>query len=108
MPGSRYGGIGWTDASGNLWLFGGDGYDSAATFQTPFQGWLNDLWKYDPSMGNWTWEGGSNLENASGVYGTLDSRQQPAYPARDLLQPCGPIRTITFGSLEVTGTIPPV
>ena len=66
MPGSRYGGIGWTDASGNLWLFGGDGYDSAATFQTPFQGWLNDLWKYDPSTGNWTWEGGSNLENASG------------------------------------------
>ena len=75
MPGSRYGGVGWTDASGNLWLFGGNGYDSAATFAAPFQGWLNDLWKYDPSAGNWTWEGGSNLENASGVYGTLG---QPA------------------------------
>jgi hypothetical protein len=75
MPGSRYGGVGWTDASGNLWLFGGNGYDSAATFEAPFQGWLNDLWKYDPSTTNWTWEGGSNLENASGVYGTLG---QPA------------------------------
>lgn len=71
IPGARYSGVAWTDASGNLWLFGGNGYDSAATFGTTSQGWLNDLWKYNPSTGNWTWEGGPNIKNASGVYGTV-------------------------------------
>lgn len=33
----------WTDASGNLWLFGGDDYDS-----TGAQGNPNDLWEYQP------------------------------------------------------------
>ena len=75
MPGSRYSGVGWTDASGNLWLFGGNGYDSAATAAAQFEGWLNDLWRYDPTAGSWTWEAGSNIENASGAYGTLG---QPA------------------------------
>ncbi|MGB8989357.1 MAG: hypothetical protein WCC37_22355, partial [Candidatus Sulfotelmatobacter sp.] len=62
IPGSRSGSISWTDATGNLWLFGGRGYDSAGTF-----GYLNDLWKY--SGGEWTWIGGSNLTNQSGTYG---------------------------------------
>ena len=26
VPGAREGAVSWTDASGNLWLFGGDGY----------------------------------------------------------------------------------
>ena len=34
----------WIDASGNLWLFGGDGYDSVGTQDE----YLNDLWKYQP------------------------------------------------------------
>ncbi|MGA8221852.1 MAG: hypothetical protein WB780_09395, partial [Candidatus Acidiferrales bacterium] len=53
IPGARHGSISWTDAAGNLWLFGGVGYDSAGTL-----GDLNDLWKY--SAGEWTWIGGSN------------------------------------------------
>jgi hypothetical protein len=44
VPGARYQAISWTDAAGNLWLFGGYGSDSAGT-----TGRLNDLWKiYEP------------------------------------------------------------
>jgi len=65
-PGARYSGSSWTDSSGNLWLFGGVGYDSNGGL-----GNLNDLWKYSPSSGQWTWVGGENVANAVGVYGTL-------------------------------------
>lgn len=54
------------DSSGNLWLFGGAGYDS-----TGANGLLNDLWEFSPTTKEWTWVGGSNTANASGVYGTL-------------------------------------
>lgn len=64
MPGARDNPVAWTDSSGNEWLFGGDGYDSAGQ-----QGVLNDLWKYSPASGQWTWIGGSNTTNAVGQYG---------------------------------------
>jgi N-acetylneuraminic acid mutarotase len=63
LPGARSAPVLWADAAGNLWLFGGNGVDSAAN-----EGYLNDLWKY--SMGQWTWMGGSNLINQQGTYGT--------------------------------------
>lgn len=63
-PGGREGGLTWADSSGNLWLFGGVGW-----YSTSF-GDLNDLWKYEPSSGLWTWVSGSNLGNQFGVYGT--------------------------------------
>ena len=63
-PGARSGSVRWLDASGNLWLFGGNGHDAVGTAGT-----LSDLWKY--SNGEWTWMGGSNLANQKGVYGTL-------------------------------------
>jgi N-acetylneuraminic acid mutarotase len=64
-PGSRHGAATWTDASGNLWLFGGEGFSSANTLA-----WLNDLWKYDISSNEWTWVRGSQFADAAGVYGT--------------------------------------
>ena len=64
-PGGRHGCATWTDASGNLWLFGGEGYSS--TFP---MSWLNDLWKYNPNTNQWTWVRGSSGPNAVGVYGT--------------------------------------
>ena len=64
-PGGRQGAMMWFDASGNLWLFGGYGYDS-----TGAQGALNDLWMFSPSTREWTWEGGSDLQNPTAVYGT--------------------------------------
>ncbi|MDH4120379.1 MAG: Ig-like domain-containing protein [Deltaproteobacteria bacterium] len=62
-PGARYSSTSWTDAAGNLWLFGGPGIDSLAV-----AGYLNDLWKWDGT--NWTWMSGSSTANAAGVFGT--------------------------------------
>ena len=63
IPGGRDESISWTDSSGNLWLFGGLGYDSIGD-----RGRLNDLWKYDGA--NWTWVSGTKVEDQPGVYGT--------------------------------------
>jgi N-acetylneuraminic acid mutarotase len=43
VPGAREGAAGWIDSSGDLWLFGGEGYDSNGV-----GGQLNDLWRYQP------------------------------------------------------------
>jgi galactose oxidase-like protein len=66
VPGSRYSSISWTDSQGNLYLFGGYGLDSSGT-----PGGLNDLWKFLPSSGLWTWVSGSSFADAEGIYGTL-------------------------------------
>ena len=63
VPGGRVDAASWTDSSGNLWLFGGAGWDSTGTI-----GILNDLWKY--SAGKWTWMSGSNTISQVGTYGT--------------------------------------
>jgi N-acetylneuraminic acid mutarotase len=65
VPGARDDAVSWTDATGNLWLFGGNGYDSTDTL-----GWLNDLWKYSPIAGTWTWVSGSDVAGAFPAYGT--------------------------------------
>jgi N-acetylneuraminic acid mutarotase len=81
VPGGRTEAVSWTDGSGNLWLFGGTGYDSAGN-----QGNLNDLWKFSPTINEWTWMGGNSTEGGcafipagiiycegqAGVYGSLD------------------------------------
>jgi N-acetylneuraminic acid mutarotase len=67
VPGARVQAVSWTDSSGNLWLFGGDGYDANGP---QGQGQENDLWKYTPSTGEWTWMSGNNVANQPGVYGT--------------------------------------
>jgi hypothetical protein len=41
VPGGRESATTWTDSRGNLWLFGGNGFDSSGNF-----GYLNDLWEY--------------------------------------------------------------
>jgi N-acetylneuraminic acid mutarotase/RNase P/RNase MRP subunit p29 len=66
LPGGRSGGMVWTDSSGRVWLFGGLGRDSTNTGD----GYLNDLWWYDPTSQEWTWDGVSNTAGAAGVYGT--------------------------------------
>ncbi len=58
VPGAREEGVSWTDATGDLWLFGG-----SASAGVP-----NDLWKWDGTA--WTWMGGSNGSGRPGTYGT--------------------------------------
>jgi hypothetical protein len=71
-PGGRQAAVLWMDSAGNVWLFGGFGLDSVGTGSTPpSQGaTLNDLWEYNVTTGLWTWVSGSNIANQSGVYGT--------------------------------------
>jgi N-acetylneuraminic acid mutarotase len=64
-PGARMESAPWLDGDGNLWLFGGYGYDSMANY-----GYLNDLWKYDPAIEMWAWSSGSKTLNQVGTYGT--------------------------------------
>jgi N-acetylneuraminic acid mutarotase len=46
VPGGRNSSSSWIDTSGNLWLFGGVGYDSTGNL-----GYLNDLWQYNGNAG---------------------------------------------------------
>ncbi|MGA3100797.1 MAG: chitobiase/beta-hexosaminidase C-terminal domain-containing protein [Terracidiphilus sp.] len=69
LPGDRESASSWTDNKGNLWMFGGWGFDASGKY-----GYLNELWEYSPSTNEWAWMGGSNAANGQsspGVYGTL-------------------------------------
>lgn len=65
IPGGRYLSTGWFDTGGNLWIFGGYGYSgvSGPTY-------LNDLWKYDITLNQWTWVKGNSGAATYGTYGT--------------------------------------
>jgi len=67
LPGSRWSGVGWSDSTGNLWLFGGWGYGSTLAQST---GFLNDVWEYVPAIGQWVWWKGSSNVNQNGSYKT--------------------------------------
>lgn len=64
-PGAREATAVWSDRAGQLWLFGGLTADAQGN-----QAQLNDLWKYQPASGEWTWESGASSPNAAGSYGT--------------------------------------
>jgi|GEM_PF-815088 len=65
VPGARYGAVSWTDAAGNLWLFGGEGRGSVSSFDVR----LSDLWKWDGT--DWTWVAGPDVGGQPGIYGSL-------------------------------------
>jgi N-acetylneuraminic acid mutarotase len=67
LPGARHGAASWIDNAGNLWLFGGSGYDAQGGMYVE----LNDLWKFVPTAGTWIWMSGSSTGGAEGSYGTL-------------------------------------
>lgn len=74
VPGARWGSIGYIDGSGNLWLFGGNGYYGS----TSSTGNMNDLWKWDGT--NWTWVGGDNDINKKSTYGTTGQYSSSTWP----------------------------
>jgi PKD repeat protein len=52
----------WVDSLNNLWFFGGQLCCSAS-------GFIDDVWMYNTTSGDWTWMKGSNLCCAVPVYG---------------------------------------
>ena len=68
-PGLRSAEAVWADHQGNIWLFGGLGYDAQGNF-----GILQDLWEFFPAANQWGWMGGSDTLPSGGagasVYGT--------------------------------------
>ena len=89
-PGSRSSSLSWIDTSGHLWLFGGEGFDSAGNW-----GFLNDVWEFDPGTDEWAWRGGSETMTCvptmyngntymscgeAGVYGTLKKATAGSIP----------------------------
>jgi len=63
-PGARYGAALWRGVDGSIWLFGGNGVAASGA-----NGYLNDLWKFDPAAICWTWVKGANSVDQFGVYG---------------------------------------
>jgi hypothetical protein len=75
VPGARWNSAAWSDIQGNLWLFGGEGFDTTGN------GTLGDLWEYtlsattDPgnpakiAVGQWTWIRGPKSVSQPGTYG---------------------------------------
>ncbi len=52
----------WLDPSGNIYIFGGFGRGSNSS------GYLNDMWKFDPQSGAWTWVTGRNAVDVPPAY----------------------------------------
>jgi N-acetylneuraminic acid mutarotase len=80
VPGGRYESSVWTDNSGNIWLFGGIGFDSHG-----ISCYLDDLWEFDQSTNEWTWKSGYNYGYSpgwgiGGVYGTMGVVDAQNYP----------------------------
>jgi N-acetylneuraminic acid mutarotase len=76
MPGGKIDAALWVDASGDLYLFSGTGYDENGTL-----GAMNDLWKFNPSTNEWTWLSGSKTANATG-FGTLNTESPTIVPTQ--------------------------
>jgi hypothetical protein len=88
-PGGRQAAILWVD-SGNVWLFGGLGLDSAGTRNpgslsglangttNPDGALLNDLWKYNIASGQWTWVSGGGATGVADQVGVYGTQQTPA------------------------------
>ena len=67
VPGARHSGATWTDGVGGIWLFGGYGLTTLSVAA----GHLNDIWSYDNTTTDWTWQGGSTAPDQVGVYTSL-------------------------------------
>jgi hypothetical protein len=75
VPGAREGSVAARDVSGNLFVFGGAGIDSAGAY-----GYLNDFWKWNVATSRWSWVNGSNVVNQPGIYGTKGETSPTSIP----------------------------
>ncbi|MGB0064646.1 MAG: kelch repeat-containing protein [Terracidiphilus sp.] len=91
LPGARATAVSWTGADGSFWLFGGFGEDSSGN-----AGPLNDLWKYDPTTLEWTWMSGGLLRAQAGDYGTLGQASATNVPGS---------RSFASGAVDSSGNL---
>lgn len=79
-PGARTDASAWVDAAGSFYLFGGlgqaDGSQKPARVRV-----LNDLWRFEPATGLWTWLHGSTISEAPAVYGVKGGASITAVPS---------------------------
>jgi hypothetical protein len=64
-PQARQGAASWTDPSGRLWMFGGDGDDAEGASIT-----LGDLWRFSAESGGWSLVSASTPAPAARAYAT--------------------------------------
>jgi N-acetylneuraminic acid mutarotase len=62
-PAAKSSAVGWADIDGNFWVFGGYG------FSQTIQGYVNDLWKYEKDLDQWTWVKGDSTVDTQGNFG---------------------------------------
>lgn len=74
-PGARTESAYWQDATGSFWLFGGYGKGGSTA-----DGFLNDLWRYEPSTDKWTWVKGSQSPGATSSTGAQGVESQMNSP----------------------------
>ena len=104
VPGARDLAVVWVNSSGDVWLFGGLGYDeSSAT-----AGVLSDLWTY--RAGEWTWLGGPKVMNQKGVYGirgvaAISNIPGARYSAYNWIDASGNLWLFGGCAYDSTGTI---
>jgi gliding motility-associated-like protein len=60
-PSGREGALTWTDAQGDMWLYGGK--DTT--------GLHSDMWKYNIALNMWMWVGGDSTPNHTATYGIM-------------------------------------
>lgn len=75
--GCRNGVVFWIDQCGNLWMFGGLGYDNFLVFVFVMLGFLFDFWMYNVFSYQWMWMGGLSREEGRlffGEKGVVDVR----------------------------------
>lgn len=75
-PGGRKNAVVWSDNNGDIYLFGGDGFDGLGA-----SGRLNDLWKYDTGIQKWAFLGGPQTRNAGGDWGTRKVSSPSNWPS---------------------------
>lgn len=75
IPSARQAASSWVDLSGNIWIYGGSGWDSEGNGGT-----LNDLWKFNPETLEWTWIGGSPIAEQDPIYGTKGESSPSNFP----------------------------
>ena len=73
VPLPRRNSQGWVDSSGNFWLYGGYGYSSSRLdndAKNSAQGYLSDLWMFNPNTNQWKGINTYSYLNRPGSYGT--------------------------------------